>query len=167
MILSRPFVEFCIFGWDNLPRRLLLYFSNVVIPQEGYFQSVICNAPDFRNTTVNSDMRFMEWDSPPRMEPHYLNSSDFGKIAASGAPFARQFLAGEAVLDEIDETILGRRHGRPVPGGWCCGGRRWWSDRCSSWGDVGKVVPGPRAEKLGMKMEELLAGWRSQASSCR
>ncbi|CAA6671394.1 unnamed protein product [Spirodela intermedia] len=138
VILSRPFVEFCIFGWDNLPRRLLLYFSNVVIPQEGYFHSVVCNAPDFQNTTVNSDMRFMEWDSPPQMESHHLNSSDFGKIAASGAPFARQFLEGEPVLDEIDARILGRRRGWPVPGGWCSGDGRWWSDRCSSWETSGR-----------------------------
>nr|DAD31990.1 TPA_asm: hypothetical protein HUJ06_010841 [Nelumbo nucifera] len=28
VMLSRPFLEFCVLGWDNLPRTLLMYFTN-------------------------------------------------------------------------------------------------------------------------------------------
>ncbi|CAN1828998.1 Beta-glucuronosyltransferase GlcAT14A [Linum perenne] len=64
VILSRPFIEFCIIGWDSLPRVLLMYFNNVVLSEESYFQSVICNAPDFKNTTVNNDLRQFKKDDP-------------------------------------------------------------------------------------------------------
>ncbi|KAF3431687.1 hypothetical protein FNV43_RR26419 [Rhamnella rubrinervis] len=106
VVLSRPFLEFCIVGWDNLPRTLLMYFTNVILSQEGYFHSVICNAPEFKNTTVNSDLRYMIWDSPPGMEPHFLNTSDYNQMVQSGAAFARQFKKDDHVLDMVDEKIL-------------------------------------------------------------
>lgn len=154
-------------GWDNLPRTLLLYFTNVVIPQEGYFHSVVCNSPHFQNTTVNSDLRYMEWDTPPQMEPHFLNVTDYDKIASSGLPFARQFRKDDPVLDEIDARILGRRNRQVVPGGWCTGSGRWWIDRCSVWGDLNIVKPGPRAENLEKLIKKLLVDWRSNSSSCK
>lgn len=146
---------------------LLLYFTNVVIPQEGYFHSVVCNSPHFQNTTVNSDLRYMEWDTPPQMEPHFLNVTDYDKIASSGLPFARQFRKDDPVLDQIDARILGRRNRQVVPGGWCTGSGRWWMDRCSVWGDLNIVKPGPRAENLEKLIEKLLVDWRSNASSCK
>ncbi|KAK1302798.1 hypothetical protein QJS10_CPB12g00320 [Acorus calamus] len=69
VILSRPLIEFCILGWDNLPRTLLLYFTNALIPEESYFHSVACNSQGFQNTTVNSDLRYMVWDNPPGWSP--------------------------------------------------------------------------------------------------
>ncbi|KAH7516387.1 hypothetical protein FEM48_Zijuj10G0129700 [Ziziphus jujuba var. spinosa] len=83
-------LEFCILGWDNLP-TLLMYFINVVLSQEGYFHSVICNSPEFKNKTVNCDLRCMIWDSPPGMEPHFFNTSDYDQMDQSRAAFARQF----------------------------------------------------------------------------
>ncbi|KAK7855536.1 beta-glucuronosyltransferase glcat14a, partial [Quercus suber] len=50
-ILSRSFAEYCIVGWDNLPRTLLLYYTNFVSSPEGYFQTLTCNSEDYRNTT--------------------------------------------------------------------------------------------------------------------
>ncbi|KAJ6718861.1 GLYCOSYLTRANSFERASE [Salix purpurea] len=64
VILSRSFLEFCVLGWDNLPRTLLMYFNNVILSEESYFHSVICNAPEFKNTTLNSDLRQFQKDDP-------------------------------------------------------------------------------------------------------
>ncbi|GLT65708.1 hypothetical protein SLA2020_381220 [Shorea laevis] len=72
MMLSRPFVEFCLWGWDNLPRIVLMYYANFLSSPEGYFHTVICNAPEFRNTTVNHDLHFISWDNPPKQHPHFL-----------------------------------------------------------------------------------------------
>ncbi|KAJ0474355.1 putative glycosyl transferase, family 14, beta-glucuronosyltransferase GlcAT14A/B/C [Helianthus annuus] len=72
MVLSRPFIDFCIWGWDNLPRTVLMYYANFISSPEGYFHTVICNAKEFRNTTVNSDLHFISWDNPPKQHPHYL-----------------------------------------------------------------------------------------------
>ena len=108
VFLTRGFLEFCILGWDNLPRTLLMYFNNAILPQEVYFQSVICNSPQFKNTTVNSDLRYMIWDNPPKMEPLFLNTSDYEKMVQSGAAFARKFHNDNPALDVIDKMILNR-----------------------------------------------------------
>nr|CAD1842690.1 unnamed protein product [Ananas comosus var. bracteatus] len=142
VILSRRFIEYCILGWDNLPRTLLLYFTNVVLSQEGYFHSVMCNSPDFQNKTVNTDLR--EW-----------------------SPFARQFREKEPVLDKIDEKILGKRRHRPIPGAWCSGKKSWWSDSCSQWSNVNIVRPSPQAEKLKQSIKELLEEPKRGLHSCK
>lgn len=167
VILSRPFLEFCVFGWDNLPRTLLMYFTNAVLSQEVYFHSVVCNSPEFKNTTVNSDMRYMVWDNPPKMEPLFLNTSDYDLMAQSGAAFARQFNKDETVLDMIDQNILKRSHNRVTPGAWCTGRKSWRMDPCSRWGDVNVLKPGPQVKNLGDSVQRLLQDLSSQSNQCR
>lgn len=167
IILSRPFLEYCIFGWDNLPRTILMYFNNLMLPQEGYFHSVVCNAPEFRNTTINNDLRYMIWDSPPKMEPHFLGASDFDQMIQSGAAFARQFEKDDPVLTMLDEKILHRRHNRVSPGAWCTGRDGWFSDGCSQWGDLNALKPGPQAKRFGESMENHLDDLNSQSTQCK
>ncbi|KAK9106173.1 hypothetical protein Scep_023017 [Stephania cephalantha] len=165
--LSRSFLEFCVLGWDNLPRTLLMYFTNVILSQEGYFHSVICNSPEFQNKTVNADLRYVVWDNPPKMEPHFLNYTDYDQMVQSGAAFARQFQKDDAVLNMIDSRILKRGHNRATPGAWCAGRNSWWTDPCSKWGDVNVINPGPEAEKLNDSMKRLLDDWKSGLKSCK
>ncbi|KAJ7943032.1 Beta-glucuronosyltransferase [Quillaja saponaria] len=167
VILSRTFLEFCILGWDNLPRTLLMYYTNVMLSQEGYFHTVICNSPEFKNTTVNGDLRFVIWDNPPKMEPHFLNISDYNEIVQSGAAFARQFRKDDPVLNIIDEKILKRGRYQAAPGAWCSGRRNWWMDPCSQWGDVNILKPGPKAKKLEESVSNLLVDWNSQSNQCQ
>ncbi|KAJ6433998.1 hypothetical protein OIU84_017668 [Salix udensis] len=68
-ILSRSFAEYSVVGWDNLPRTLLLYYTNFVSSPEGYFQTVICNSEDYKNTTANHDLHYITWDTPPEAAP--------------------------------------------------------------------------------------------------
>ncbi|KAG0463012.1 hypothetical protein HPP92_021488 [Vanilla planifolia] len=144
VILSRSFIEYCILGWDNLPRSLLLYFTNVISSQESYFQSVLCNNPGLQNTTINSDLRFVEWNSnPPQVEPRFLNKTHFNKMLESGLPFARKFGGNDAVLDMVDEKILGRRSHGVIPGAWCSAKKSWWANPCSRWKNADAVKPGP------------------------
>ncbi|RWW33320.1 hypothetical protein GW17_00001970 [Ensete ventricosum] len=167
VILSRSFIEYSVLGWDNLPRTLLLYFTNVILSQESYFHSVMCNSPDFQNTTINSNLRYMVWDNPPKMEPHFLNMTDFDRMIESGMPFARQFHQDDPVLDKIDDKVLGRRHHQAVPGAWCSGRKRWWADPCSHWSNANIMGPGPQAEKFGRVMKDLLDKWKSDSRSCK
>ncbi|RVW16923.1 Beta-glucuronosyltransferase GlcAT14A [Vitis vinifera] len=167
VILNRSFLEFCILGWDNLPRTLLMYFTNVILSDEGYFHSVICNSPEFRNTTVNNDLRYVIWDSPPKMEPHFLNVSDYDQTVQSGAAFARQFQKDDPVLNMIDEKILKRGRNRVVPGAWCTGRKSWWMDPCSNWGDANVLRPGLQAKKLEESVTNLLEGSNSQSNQCK
>lgn len=144
-----------------------MYFTNVKLSQEGYFHSVICNAPEFKNTTVNGDLRYMIWDNPPKMEPLFLNVSVYDQMVESGAAFARQFEVGDRVLDMIDKKILKRGRNQAVPGAWCSGRRSWWVDPCSQWGDdVTILKPGPQAKKLEESVSSLLDDWSSHTNQC-
>lgn len=152
MILSRAFVEYCIWGWDNLPRTLLMYYTNFVSSPEGYFQTVICNAPQFIPTVLNHDMHFISWDNPPQQHPHSLTLNDTANMIESGAPFARKFKENAPVLDKIDTDLLRRQNGSFTPGGWCAGKRR-----CTKVGNPTKLRPGPGAERLQRLIERLFS----------
>lgn len=151
MILSRQFVEYCIWGWDNLPRTLLMYYSNFVSSPEGYFQTVICNSPEFKPTVVNHDMHYISWDFPPKQHPHTLSINDTAKMIESGVPFARKFKKDGRVLDKIDRELLGRRNGSFTPGGWCKG-----KPRCAKVGNPTALRPGRGAQRLQQLMNKLL-----------
>ncbi|CAM8954118.1 unnamed protein product [Rhodiola kirilowii] len=166
-VLSRSFLEYCVLGWDNLPRTLLMYFNNVMLSQEGYFHSVVCNAPEFKNTTINNNLRYTLWDNPPKMEPLYLSVTDFNQMTQSGAAFARQFQKDDPVLNMIDEKILNRDRYRVTPGAWCTGHKSWLSDPCSQWGDVNKLKPGLQAVKFDETITNLLDDLGSHANQCQ
>uniref|UniRef100_A0ACD5TXN4 Uncharacterized protein n=2 Tax=Avena sativa TaxID=4498 RepID=A0ACD5TXN4_AVESA len=167
VILNRRFIEYCVLGWDNLPRILLMYFNNVKLPQEGYFHSVICNSVDFRNSTLNNDLRYKVWDEPPQTEPQFLNMAHYDEIVDSGQPFARRFQQNEPLLDKIDEKLLGRWGHGLVPGAWCSGRKSWFVDPCSQWSDVNVVNPGPQALKLQQYINRTVEEANSGAKSCR
>ncbi|KAG8084731.1 hypothetical protein GUJ93_ZPchr0010g10453 [Zizania palustris] len=166
VILNRQFIEYCVLGWENLPRILLMYFNNVMLPQEGYFHSVICNSLSFLNLTVNNDMRYAAWDDPPQKDPVFLDMAHYDRVLDSGAPFARRFRENEPLLDRIDGSILGRWGRGPVHGAWCSGMKSWFSDPCSQWSDVNTVRPGPQAIKLRQYVGRALEETSSSGSSC-
>ncbi|GAA0141723.1 glycosyltransferase [Lithospermum erythrorhizon] len=66
-VLSRSFSEYCILGWDNLPRTLLLYYTNFVS----------------KNTTVNHDLHYISWDNPPKNETSWTICSRNGSDTCS------------------------------------------------------------------------------------
>ncbi|KAI3694818.1 hypothetical protein L1987_77799 [Smallanthus sonchifolius] len=148
MMLSRPFVEYCIWGWDNLPRIVLMYYANFLSSPEGYFHTVICNAEEFKNTTVNHDLHFISWDNPPKQHPHFLSIDDYERMVESHAPFARKFGADKELLDKIDLELLGRE-----PDGFVTSN---WFDRSDTNKTIAESIvrnatelrPGPGAERI-------------------
>ena len=178
MVLSRPFVEYLIWGWENLPRTVLMYYANFISSPEGYFHTVVCNADGFRNTTVNSDLHFISWDNPPMQHPHYLTLDDWDRMLASDAPFARKFPRDDPVLDRIDADILARRGpGMVAPGGWCdtaaAAGRgevrNNGSDPCAAAvgnGNAAFLRPGPGAERLQRLVTSLLSEENFRPRQC-
>ncbi|GFP79231.1 xylosyltransferase 1 [Phtheirospermum japonicum] len=110
MILTRSFLEHCVNGWDNFPRKLLMYFSNVAFPLESYFQTILCNTPEFQNTTVvNDDLRYKIIQNQTVKEAINMSRQ---------AIFARPFNENDPELQEIDEHLLNRDPDRVVPGKW-------------------------------------------------
>ncbi|CAN6322961.1 unnamed protein product [Urochloa humidicola] len=173
MVLSRPFVEYLIWGWDNLPRTVLMYYANFISSPEGYFHTVACNAESFRNTTVNSDLHFISWDNPPMQHPHYLTLPDWDAMLASGAPFARKFPRDDPVLDRIDAEVLARRGGggadAVAPGGWCAAAgevRNGSGEPCAAVGNAALLRPGPGAERLQRLVTSLMSEENFRPKQC-
>lgn len=166
MALSKSFIDYCIWGWDNLPRTVLMYYSNFISSPEGYFHTVICNAQEFRNTTVNSDLHFIAWDNPPKQHPHYLTVDDMGSMVGSNAPFARKFHRDDPVLDKIDAELLSRGSGMTVPGGWCIGRRENGTDPCSEIGDTSVLRPGQGSKRLETLISSLLSNEKFRPRQC-
>lgn len=106
VILSRSFMEFCIYGWDNIPRKLLMYFTNVAYPLQTYFHTVICNSFEFQNTTLSNDLRY-------NIIPNILNTSKYGESV-----FAQPIQEDDPLLNMIDEDVLHRMPDTFVPGSW-------------------------------------------------
>ncbi|KAG6397809.1 hypothetical protein SASPL_139257 [Salvia splendens] len=160
MILSRDFVEYCVWGWDNLPRTLLMYYTNFISSPEGYFQTVICNTPQFAQTVVNNDMHFIPWDNPPRQHPRTVSLNDTTMMIRGGAAFARKFSQDSPVLDKIDAELLGANNESFVPGGWCAG-----QPLCSRVGNPTTLRPGAGAGRLQTRVDHLMSlGKRQQCT---
>ncbi|XP_059640797.1 beta-glucuronosyltransferase GlcAT14B-like [Cornus florida] len=167
MALSRPFIDFCIWGWDNLPRTVLMYYANFISSPEGYFHTVICNAQEFQNTTVNSDLHFISWDNPPKQHPHYLTLDDMSKMVDSNAPFARKFHQDDPVLDKIDSELLFRGRDMLAPGGWCIGSSKNGTDPCSVVGNITVLRPTTGAKRLEKLISSVLSSDNFRPRQCK
>ncbi|KAI9117151.1 hypothetical protein K1719_011317 [Acacia pycnantha] len=167
MMLSRPFVEYCLWGWDNLPRIVLMYYANFLSSPEGYFHTVICNAEEFRNTTVNHDLHFISWDNPPKQHPHFLTVDDYQRMVNSHAPFARKIGRNEPVLDKIDSELLGRKVDGYVPGGWLTQTKSNISKPKYAVRNTTDLRPGPGAERLKQLINGLLSAKDFKAKQCK
>lgn len=167
MVLTRSFLEFCIWGWDNLPRTLLMYYANFLSSPEGYFHSVICNHKDYQNTTVNHDLHYIRWDNPPKQHPMTLTLKHFDDMVQSGAPFARKFVKDDPVLNKIDEKLLKRSNNRFTPGGWCVGNSAFGKDPCLVYGNPYAVKPSVNSKRLEKLIVKLLDPETFRSKQCK
>ncbi|EEF44299.1 transferase, transferring glycosyl groups, putative [Ricinus communis] len=163
-IVSRNLIDHCILGTDNLPRILLMYFSNTPSSLTNYFPSIICNSRQFNRTVVNHNLQYVAFEKSSMQEQRMLNSSEFHTMIQSGAAFATGFKFNDPVLDRIDQEILGRNAGQVVPGGWCLGEPR--NSTCSVWGDADVLRPGPGAARLEKTIVELLSKGVFRSNQC-
>ncbi|KAF9612969.1 hypothetical protein IFM89_004672 [Coptis chinensis] len=174
VIPTRSFMEHCINGWDNLPRTLLMYFTNAVNPLEYYFHTILCNSPHFQNTSINSNLRYLTQDNHRNMEPQFLDLSQYKNMLGSRSAFAGQFKEWDLVLKKLDEDILKRVPDGLVAGQWCLSPTKNQStensismlDSCTNWGNINTVKPGPYGLRLGRFLSKISAEARSRSSQC-
>ncbi|KAI9115883.1 hypothetical protein K1719_012813 [Acacia pycnantha] len=167
VVLTRSFLEFCVWGWDNLPRTLLMYYTNFMSSPEGYFHSVMCNHKDYQNTSVNHDLHYIKWDNPPKQHPMLLKLEHFDEMVQSGAPFARKFTKGDPVLDKIDTQILKRSAAHFTPGGWCVGYSVLGKDPCAVYGNPVAVKPTSSSKRLEKLLVKLLDPENFRSKQCK
>ncbi|MBA0590809.1 hypothetical protein Gorai_019501, partial [Gossypium raimondii] len=167
-VISRSFAEYSIVGWDNLPRTLLLYYTNFVSSPEGYFQTLICNSVDYKNTTVNHDLHYITWDTPPKQHPRSLGLKDYRRMVQSSRPFARKFKRNDPVLDKIDRELLKRRHGKFTYGGWCAENEKKQRACSSLQGEnYGVLKPGAGSRRLKSLLTKLASARSFSKRQCR
>ncbi|KAK9283652.1 hypothetical protein L1049_011902 [Liquidambar formosana] len=166
VILSRKLIEFSILGWDNLPRTLLLYFSNTKFSRRGYFQTLACNSKEFSDRVINSNLRFTALDNTTQKERQNLRLSDLNKMLGSGAAFAGKFSPNDPVLDMIDSLVLHRNQGMISPGGWCLGRTGRGRDPCQQWGDTNILRPGPAGKRFEKLLLRLMANMTLHSNIC-
>ncbi|CAO2820478.1 unnamed protein product [Amaranthus hypochondriacus] len=163
-VLSRSFSEYCIMGWENLPRTLLLYYTNFVSSPEGYFQTLICNSPEYKNTTINHDLHYITWDNPPRQHPRSLTLKDYRKMVLSNRPFARKFKKNDRVLDKVDRELLNKSkwRGKFSHGAWC-GGTKGRRGSCFELKPemYGELSPGVGARRVKTLLTKLISARNS------
>lgn len=176
MILTRAFMEYCVNGWDNLPRKLLMFFTNVVYPLESYFHTVLCNSPEFHNTTVDNNLIYSLFDTDPS-ESQLLDMSHYDAMLETGAAiFARPFGEGDLVLEKIDDLLLNRTSNGLVQGEWCSSleinktrkvSEVDKEELCSVYGNINidVVKPGLLGIKLKTLLAEIVKSGRSRTSS--
>jgi hypothetical protein len=141
---------------------MLMYLTNMPLPHRKYFQTVLCNSPEFNRTVVNHDLHFSTLDVSSKSEPRLLTMADTANMTQSSAAFGSRFAKDDPVLDHIDEEILHRLHGEPAPGGWCIGAGD--DSPCSVSGSTDVLRPGPAAMKLAKFLAQRLSypGFYSQ-----
>ncbi|KAM0937148.1 putative glycosyl transferase, family 14, beta-glucuronosyltransferase GlcAT14A/B/C [Dioscorea sansibarensis] len=166
-VLSRSFAEYCILGWDNLPRTLLLYYTNFISSPEGYFQTVVCNSDEYKNVTVNHDLHYIAWDTPPKQHPLSLGMKDYRKLILSNAPFARKFRKNDPVLDKIDRELLRRHKGQFTYGGWCSNGKNSSCSGSKVAENLGILRSGPGSRRLKALITKLLSPRNFYRRQCR
>lgn len=164
-MLTRSFVEFCILGTDNLPRTLLMYFTNTPYSYSNYFPTVLCNSDQYKKTVINHNLQHVAFNKTISTKPLSLKPEEFDAMIQSGAAFATHFQFDSPVLDRIDQEILKRSPGKVVPGGWCLGEPA--NDTCSVWGDASILRPGPGAKRLKKRIVDLLADDKYRSMQCR
>ncbi|RZB81426.1 Beta-glucuronosyltransferase GlcAT14B isoform B [Glycine soja] len=132
----------------------------------GYFHTVICNAEEFRNTTVNHDLHFISWDNPPKQHPHFLTIDNYQKMVDSNTPFARKFGRNEPLLDKIDTELLGRNEHGYVPGRWFDQANPNITESYSAIRNITELKPGPGAERLKRLINGLLSSEDFHTKQC-
>ncbi|CAN6576367.1 unnamed protein product [Malus baccata var. baccata] len=165
VVLTKSFLEFCVWGWDNLPRTLLMYYTNFLSSPEGYFHTVACNHKDYQNTTVNHNLHYMRWDSPPKANPINLTLEHYNDMVQSGAPFAGTFSRDDPVLNKIDKELLRRPSGHFTPGGWCLG--NLGENPCLVYGNSNAVKPTVVSKRLEKLIVNLLDSENFRPKQCK
>ncbi|GAB4849949.1 hypothetical protein Ancab_029249 [Ancistrocladus abbreviatus] len=169
--LSRSFMDYCVHGSDNLPRTLLMYFSNVASPLESYFHTILCNSPDFQNNTINRNLWCILEDAKAFKNSSHIINMLMGEVVL----FMRPSQKVDKLQQIIDVTVLNLQLGEVVPGFWCSDKGKNSSMESSSsqeknrdplWGDIDVVKPGPQGLKLAQLLSKFAAEERLNTRHC-
>ncbi len=99
--LNRKAVEY-VLEWHNKNRFLENHLYKIPVPEEAYFQCILCNQSIVR--VDKNYYRYIDWRGQAN-HPRTLDCGDLDEILRSGAHFARKFSPDDEVLDRLDESL--------------------------------------------------------------
>ncbi|ACZ32103.1 glycosyl transferase family 14 [Xylanimonas cellulosilytica DSM 15894] len=105
------------FVTTDLGRRVVRFFKKARHPDELFFQTVFLNS-DLRDTVVNDELRYIDWNPPEGYPPKILRMEDFTPIVSSSKLFARKFDADvdADILDALDDHAARTGRGIEIEG---------------------------------------------------
>ena len=108
--LSRCAIEYILDYGEKHP-EVLRRFRFTEIPAESYPHSVLMNSP-FRDRIAQNNLRFIDWQHRNGSKPAYLDATDYEKIMASGAFFARKLhpTISADLIEKLNESVCLKRH---------------------------------------------------------
>lgn len=109
--LSRRAIDYlCRFEVDR--PEVLNHYRRTFIPDESYFQTILCNASELR--VCDDHRRFILWDDAKLAHPITLSMTHFDSMVHSGKDFGRKFemAIDSEILDALDKVVLTTRHPR-------------------------------------------------------
>ncbi len=71
------------------------YFKYTFIPDETFFQTLICNSP-FKEEVTGYGLTYIDWQNPNPLPPRVLTVEDFESLKKSDCLFARKFELGRS-----------------------------------------------------------------------
>jgi hypothetical protein len=106
-ILTRDFCEFIC--QSSEVKELERFYRNTLIPDEGFFQSVLMNT-SYNSIIENDNKRLIKWVPTKRgkSRPKILTLDDLGSLQASEAFFARKFdeSVDSIIFDRMETKLL-------------------------------------------------------------
>jgi len=104
--LTRECVDYLIDYVDTHP-NVVNYFKNTFIPDELFFQTLVCNSP-FRREVSGYSLSYVNWLNPNPTSPRVLTTEDFEALRKSDCLFARKFdpNRSEKLLKLVDQKLL-------------------------------------------------------------
>ncbi|KAG9140653.1 hypothetical protein Leryth_006863 [Lithospermum erythrorhizon] len=97
-VLSRSFSEYCILGWDNLPRTLLLYYTNFVSTRKVIFKQPMSWVKDYRRMVLSN--------RPFKKNDPVLDKIDRGLLKRRPGQFAREMAVTHAPVCRVKNMVF-------------------------------------------------------------
>lgn len=109
MTLSRRASSYLVAFGQNNP-GVLKYYRRTLIPDESYFQTVLCNSENLK--VCYDDRRFILWNDASPAHPVTLTMLDFNAMISSGKDFGRKFDVNvdAQVLDRLNDVVINTRN---------------------------------------------------------
>eukprot|EP01024_Parvocaulis_polyphysoides_P030364 TRINITY_DN27575_c0_g4_i1.p1 TRINITY_DN27575_c0_g4~~TRINITY_DN27575_c0_g4_i1.p1 ORF type:complete len:251 (-),score=28.43 TRINITY_DN27575_c0_g4_i1:181-933(-) len=118
-VITRDLIKYVIASTDNVSRRWMLYFTNFWIPDEHFFQTMMCNTPFLRDKIVDEDWHWTDWTKSIVKRQRKIERHDMGPVIIinddllypalySNKMFVRRLKkeSSSRILDMIDSFLL-------------------------------------------------------------